>query len=241
MEGLSYSFAIAAALIFLSTAIQAFEIRFRGLITGTLVAAACAVLADGLIAPVASDHDLLAWLRLGDPSRIAQQRSKLDLTATQSDEYNVQASATPSMNVDRASVGNESSTPLQRIDLATAVYDIAAHTVYLPSGERLEAHSGLGAMLDDPRFVHEPMRGATPPSTYDLTLREKPFHGIRALRLVPVGDANIFGRKGLLAHTYMLGPKGDSNGCVVFKDYSAFLHAFEAGEVKRLLVVAHLD
>ena len=46
--------------------------------------------------------------------------------------------------------------------------------------------------------------------------------GVRALRLIPVGNSNIFGRKGLLAHTYMLGPKGDLNGCVVFKNYTAF-------------------
>src|SRR5262249_15864078 len=32
----------------------------------------------------------------------------------------------------------------------TALYDIAAHTVYLPNGDRLEAHSGLGSMLDNP-------------------------------------------------------------------------------------------
>jgi hypothetical protein len=61
------------------------------------------------------------------------------------------------------------------------------------------------------------------------------------LRLMPVGMGSIFGRKGLLAHTYMLGPKGHSNGCVVFKDYHAFLAAYEAGQIKRLLVVSRLD
>lgn len=127
------------------------------------------------------------------------------------------------------------------VDSSTAVYDIAAHTVYLPDGLELEAHSGLGARLDDPRFVHEHMRGATPPSVYELIPREKPFHGVRALRLIPVGNRHIFGRKGLLAHTYMLGPKGDSNGCVVFKNYNAFLQAFDSGKVRRLLVVAHVD
>ena len=35
-------------------------------------------------------------------------------------------------------------------DRQTAVYDISAHTVYLPDGTRLEAHSGLGSQLDDP-------------------------------------------------------------------------------------------
>jgi len=131
--------------------------------------------------------------------------------------------------------------PLARYDRWTAVYDISAHTVYLPNGTRLEAHSGLGDRLDDPRHVHERMRGATPPDVYELAPREQLFHGVQALRLKPVGGGDVFGRAGLLAHTYMLGPNGDSNGCVVFKNYEAFLQAFQNGEVKRLVVVAHLD
>lgn len=124
------------------------------------------------------------------------------------------------------------------LDRWTAVYDISAHTVYLPDGTRLEAHSGLGDKLDDPRYVHVKMHGATPPHVYDLSLRERPFHGVRALRLTPVGEGHIFGRAGLLAHTYMLGPRGDSNGCVSFKNYDAFLRAYLNGDVKRLVVVA---
>jgi hypothetical protein len=58
------------------------------------------------------------------------------------------------------------------------------------------------------------------------------------LRLKPAGGGDVYGRTGLLAHTYMLGPNGDSNGCVSFKDYNAFLQAFQNGEVKRLVVVA---
>lgn len=131
--------------------------------------------------------------------------------------------------------------PLRGYDRWTAVYDISAHRVYLPNGRQLEAHSGLGSRLDDPRYVHERMRGATPPNVYELAPREKPFHGVRALRLKPMDRDRVFGRTGLLAHTYMLGPKGDSNGCVVFKDYDAFLRAFDAGELRRLAVVARLD
>jgi hypothetical protein len=127
-------------------------------------------------------------------------------------------------------------------DRSTAVYDISAAMVYLPDGTRLEAHSGLGSRLDDPRYVNERMRGATPPHTYDLTLRESLFHGVQALRLNPVGgEGAIHGRNGLLAHTYMLGPNGDSNGCVSFKDYNRFLQAYRNGTVKRLVVVAKLD
>jgi hypothetical protein len=121
----------------------------------------------------------------------------------------------------------------------TALYDIEAHTVYMPNGDRLEAHSGLGNRFDDPRSVSEKMRGVTPPNVYDLELRRDLFHGVAALRLNPVGDGNMFGRVGMLAHTYMLGPRGDSNGCVSFRDYKKFLQAFQRGEVTRLVVVAN--
>ncbi len=121
----------------------------------------------------------------------------------------------------------------------TAVYDISAQVVYMPNGEKLEAHSGLGDKLDDPRYVHVRMRGPTPPGTYVLTEREQLFHGVRALRMNPVGgSAAIYGRDGILAHTYMLGPNGDSNGCVSFRNYDRFLQAYLKGEVKRLVVVA---
>lgn len=131
--------------------------------------------------------------------------------------------------------------PSPAVSPGVAVYDISSHTLHLPSGERLEAHSGLGDRKDDPRFVHVPMKGPTPPHVYDLTMREEPFHGVRALRLNPVGGAGaIHGRVGLLAHTYLLGPNGDSNGCVSIRDYERFLQAYLRGEVKRLVVVARL-
>jgi hypothetical protein len=76
----------------------------------------------------------------------------------------------------------------------TAVYDISARTVYLPNGEKLEAHSGLGDKLDDPRYVGVRMRGPTPPNVYDLTLGAQPFHGVRTIRLNPVDDDKMFGR-----------------------------------------------
>jgi len=123
----------------------------------------------------------------------------------------------------------------------TAVYDITARTVYMPNGTKLEAHSGLGDRLDDPRYVNERMRGATPPHVYELQLREQLFHGVQALRLTPIGEGDVYGRTGLLAHRYMLGPNGDSNGCVSIKDYEAFLQAYRNGEIKRLAVVAHLN
>jgi hypothetical protein len=130
---------------------------------------------------------------------------------------------------------------LPDLDGRTAIYDISARTVYMPNGQRLEAHSGLGDKMDDPRHVHVRMRGATPPNVYTLTLREQLFHGVRAIRLNPVDERKMFGRDGMLAHTYMLGPSGQSNGCVSFRDYDKFLRAFLDGEVDRLVVVTHLD
>lgn len=130
---------------------------------------------------------------------------------------------------------------MPKYDQWTAVYDISARTVYLPDGTELEAHSGLGKRMDDPRYVHVKMQGATPPHVYNLSMREALFHGVEALRLTPVGgDGRIFGRKGLLTHTYLLGPRGDSNGCISFKNYDTFLQAYKKGLIKRLVVVPRL-
>jgi hypothetical protein len=126
-------------------------------------------------------------------------------------------------------------------DSKIAIYDIAAHTVYMPNGDTLEAHSGLGERLDNPRYVNVKMKGPTPPNVYKMSLRERAFHGVRAIRLNPVDESKMFGRDGMLAHTYMLRNRGHSNGCVVFGNYPAFLAAFERGEVDRLVVVEHLD
>ncbi|MGV7217193.1 DUF2778 domain-containing protein [Bradyrhizobium sp. UFLA05-112] len=122
----------------------------------------------------------------------------------------------------------------------TAVYDISAKAVYLPGGVALEAHSGMGAMMDDPDHVDQRMVGATPPATYELKPREKLFHGVRALRMTPVDGTSALGRVGLLTHSYMLGPRGDSNGCVSIKFYDRFLKAYDDGEINRLIVVPNL-
>lgn len=126
-------------------------------------------------------------------------------------------------------------------DRDTAVYDISAHMVYLPDGTQLEAHSGLGSKLDDPSSAKIKMHGVTPPHMYELKPREALFHGVPALRLNPIGGEDaIYGRAGLLAHTYMLGPNGDSNGCVSFKDYNAFLNAYRNLGIKKLAVVVKI-
>ena len=136
----------------------------------------------------------------------------------------------------------------QRPDLAalgydnlTAVYDISARAVYLPNGTKLEAHSGLGGLMDNPAGVSLRNVGATPPNVYDLKPRERLFHGVAALRMTPVGEADTLGRSGLLVHSYLLGPNGDSNGCVSIKEYDRFLKAYRDGEIKRLVVVPSLS
>jgi Protein of unknown function (DUF2778) len=125
-------------------------------------------------------------------------------------------------------------------DRQTAVYDISAKMLYLPSGIALEAHSGMGDLRDDPEHVAQRMVGATPPATYELKPRERLFHGVRALRMTAV-EGSTLGRSGLLTHSYMLGPDGDSNGCVSIKNYDRFLKAFDDGEITRLVVVTSLE
>ncbi|WP_407154244.1 DUF2778 domain-containing protein [Bradyrhizobium sp. STM 3557] len=125
-------------------------------------------------------------------------------------------------------------------DRQTAVYDITAKMLYLPSGIGLEAHSGMGDLRDDPGHVSQRMVGATPPATYELKPREKLFHGVRALRMTAV-EGSTLGRVGLLTHSYMLGPDGDSNGCVSIKNYDRFLKAYDDGEFSKLVVVTSLQ
>jgi hypothetical protein len=152
--------------------------------------------------------------------------------------------APPKSTVAKAHVGlgqpRKEVVPLED-DGRTAIYDITARTVYLPSGRRLEAHSGFGGFMDNPRQVHLRMRGATPPNVYNLTLRERLFHGVRALRLNPVNGSRMYGRAGILAHSYLLGPNGQSHGCVSFSNYPEFLSAYLRGEITRIAVVERLE
>jgi len=126
-------------------------------------------------------------------------------------------------------------------DGRTAVYDIEGHVVYLPNGEKLEAHSGLGKGLDNPLHVTERGRGPTPPNIYRLALRTPLFHGIQAIRLNPVNADKMYGRAGMLVHPYMLGANGQSNGCISLQDYRRFLQAFLRGDVDRVIVVTRLE
>jgi hypothetical protein len=59
--------------------------------------------------------------------------------------------------------------------------------------------------------------------------------------MIPAEGSDTAGRAGLLAHSFMLGPNGDSNGCVSIKDYDRFLKAFNDGKINRLVVVPSLS
>lgn len=138
-------------------------------------------------------------------------------------------------------------TPMQGLGLneerpvRTAIYDITAKIVHMPNGEKLEAHSGLGPLMDDPRYVHVRGRGPTPPNVYNLRMREALFHGVAAIRMLPENERAMFGRDGILTHSYLRGPSGASAGCVSFRDYPKFLRAFQRGEVTRIIVVPSLS
>jgi hypothetical protein len=148
---------------------------------------------------------------------------------------------TPPHDTVKDALPKDPANPLGNDANRTAVYDISAHIVYMPNGDRLEAHSGLGEYMDDVHSVNMKHYGPTPPNVYDLRMREASFHGVQAIRLNPVDGSQMYGRDGILAHPFMLGPNGQSNGCVSFKDYDAFLKAFQRGEVTKMVVVERLD
>ena len=95
--------------------------------------------------------------------------------------------------------------------------------------------------MDSPRHVHLRMRGQRRRMSTISLCASRLFHGVRAIRLNPVDDSRMHGRDGILAHSYMLGPNGQSNGCVSFSNYPEFLNAFLKGEVTRLAVVERLE
>jgi len=192
------------------------------------------------VVPLPRSRPVEANLELRDPPLTAQpdNRTLLQKLSDLLPARVTLASLSPSL--DGGLLGGGPDLAALGYDNLTAVYDISARTVYMPNGAKLEAHSGLGSLMDDPAHVNERNAGATPPNVYDLKPRERLFHGVQALRMIPVGDNDTLGRSGLLAHSYMLGANGDSNGCVSIKNYEKFLKAFNNGEIKRLVVVPSL-
>ena len=187
--------------------------------------------------PAAADVQVAAAPVALDPTPRPDDRSVLQKLSDLLPGHVTLASLTPNSGLfqrgpDLAALGYDSQ---------TAVYDISAHAVYLPNGTTLEAHSGMGSRRDDPDHVDMRMVGATPPATYELKPRERLFHGVRALRLLPIDGTSTLGRAGLLAHSFMLGPAGDSNGCVSIREYDRFRKAYDEGEITRLVVVPSLS
>lgn len=128
-----------------------------------------------------------------------------------------------------------------RLQAGVAIYDISAHTIFLPDGKRMEVHSGLGRYKDNPKYTKVKAKGPTPPNIYTLSMREKLFHGVPALRLTPADWSKMHGRNGILAHTYLRrGRPGQSAGCLAFKHYYKFLDYYKRGLVKKIIVVDRL-
>ncbi|UVC09300.1 DUF2778 domain-containing protein [Rhizobium sp. TH2] len=121
-----------------------------------------------------------------------------------------------------------------------AIYDVSNATVYLPDGTKLRAHSGIGRMRDNPRYEHVTMKGPTPAGIYRLSMREKRFYGVEAIRMTSIDGRDPKNRTGLLTHTNLLRGQKGSHGCVAFQNYQPFLKAFKRGRITMLVVVPEL-
>lgn len=121
-----------------------------------------------------------------------------------------------------------------------AIYDVSNATVYLPDGSKLRAHSGIGHMRDNPRYEHVTMKGPTPAGIYRLSMREKRFYGVEAIRMRSIDGRDPKNRTGLLTHTNLLRGQIGSHGCVAFQNYQPFLNAFKRGQINTLVVVPEL-
>lgn len=160
--------------------------------------------------------------------------------ASAKNEAPKQALAYASPNVDNEEMGLPRRAAAPQMQAGVAIYDISAHTVYMPDGTRFEAHSGLGQYRDNPKYKNVKTKGPTPPNTYKLSMRESPFHGVPALRMTPQYPNKMYGRDGILTHTYLRRRPGDSAGCVAFKDYYKFLKYYKRGEIHTMIVVESL-
>ena len=121
-----------------------------------------------------------------------------------------------------------------------AIYDVSSATVYMPDGTKLRAHSGIGKMRDNPRYEHVKMNGPTPAGIYRLSMREKRFYGVEAIRMTSIDGRDPKNRTGLLTHTNLLRGQKGSHGCVAFQNYQPFLSAFKRGQITMMVVVPEL-
>lgn len=126
-------------------------------------------------------------------------------------------------------------------DSKVAIYDISAATVHMPDGSKLKANSGIGHRMNNPKYAYVKNLGPTPPNVYKLRMRERRFHGVEAIRMLPYDVAAMRGRDGMLAHTPLLRNSKGSHGCVAFPNYNKFLKAFKQGKVKTMIVVPEMS
>ncbi|WP_420414734.1 tlde1 domain-containing protein [Roseibium sp.] len=122
-----------------------------------------------------------------------------------------------------------------------AVYDISAAVVHMPDGSKLKANSGIGHRMNKPKYAYVKNLGPTPPNVYKLRMRERRFHGVEAIRMLPYDVAAMRGRDGMLAHSPLLRKSKGSHGCVAFTHYNKFLRAFKKGKVKTMIVVPNMS
>jgi hypothetical protein len=219
-----------------------FDDRFSGEVFATGTAVRSAAAAPPATAPRAAARPAVAAPNQVAPKQVAARRppdARFQLASASDTSLPLGYAPTDSVKSSLRGLTPKDADSLGDTS-RTAIYDITARTVYLPNGRRLEAHSGLGEHMDDLRYVNVRMKGPTPPNVYQLKMRESLFHGVRAIRLIPTDDSKMYGRAGILAHSYMLGPNGQSNGCVSFSNYAEFLDAYQRGEINRLVVVERL-
>ncbi|MTI04703.1 DUF2778 domain-containing protein [Roseibium denhamense] len=122
-----------------------------------------------------------------------------------------------------------------------AIYDISASTVHMPDGSKLKANSGIGHRMNNPKYAYVKNLGPTPPNVYKLRMRERRFHGVEAIRMLPYDVAAMRGRDGMLAHSPLLRNSKGSHGCVAFTHYNKFLNAFKKGKVETMIVVPNMS
>ena len=119
--------------------------------------------------------------------------------------------------------------------------NLGAHRLSVPTANSSRRIRGCGDQMDDPRHVNGQDARGVRRRTSRSDHAGIAFSRRRGDPAQPASTkTEMFGRDGILAHTYMLGPNGQSNGCVSFKNYAAFLRAFQTGDIDRLVVVAEL-
>lgn len=125
-------------------------------------------------------------------------------------------------------------------DRQTAVYDISAHTVYLPDGTRPEAHPARPKLDDRACCVRRDDWKVTPPHIYESRRRAKRC-SMACSRLVAHaigGEDKIFGCRPPRITTYMLGSNGDPMAVCRSRITAAVFNAYRNHGIRRLAVPA---